>query len=425
MQKKAEAQGIVPNKRWFYVIFPLLMVCILSYMDRVNIAFAMPGGMAKDLSINASMVGLAAGIFFIGYLFLQVPAGHIAAKGRAKRFIAYSLIAWAIISVLTGFIQTTNQLLILRFLLGVSEGGMLPVVLTMVSQWFPEHERGRANALVIMFVPIAGMISGPLSGYIITSYDWRMLFIFEGILTLGFLVIWLKLAYDRPDDAPWISEDEKNYIQQQLTAEHERLTVLQTAQRTNSSFTAILADKVIWMMILIQFMYQFGIYGYTLWLPTILEQLTHSGMNKVGWLSFLPYFACMIGMFSISYLSDKLKIRKWFIVLSLFGFSLSLYLSVLTQAHMMLAYVCIIMAGFFLQAAAAPFWAIVPKLCTAESAGGARGIINALGNLGGFCGPYLVGILINSYNHQVGIYSLVVVLCMAAVLTIFLPKRCA
>lgn len=414
----------VPKKRWFYVIFPLLMVCILSYMDRVNIAFALPGGMGATLGMNASMAGLAAGIFFIGYLFLQVPAGQIASKGRAKRFIAYSLVAWAVISVLTGFIQTVNQLLVLRFLLGVAEGGMLPVVLTMVSQWFPEHERGRATAMVIMFVPIGGMLSGPLSGYVISNYDWRYLFIFEGILTLSFLFVWLKMAHDKPQDAKWISDAERNYIETELAKEKDRLNQSQRTQ-TTSLKEALRDNKIIWILILINFMYQFGIYGYTLWLPTLLGHLTHSGINTIGWLTFLPYLACMIGMFSVSYYSDKLKSRKWFVVVSLCGFGTSLYFSVFFQSYVIAAYLCLVMAGFFLQAAAAPFWTIIPRLFAPEVAGGARGMINALGNLGGFCGPYFVGVLISFYNNQVGIYCMVIVLLMAATLTAFLPKRCS
>ena len=174
----------IPRQRWLRIIPPILITCIISYMDRVNIAFAMPGGMDAELGISATMAGLAGGIFFIGYLFLQVPGGKIAVHGSGKKFIGWSLVAWAVISVLTGLITNQYQLLALRFLLGVAEGGMLPVVLTMISNWFPDAERGRANAIVIMFVPIAGIITAPLSGWIITVLDWRWLFIIEGLLSL-------------------------------------------------------------------------------------------------------------------------------------------------------------------------------------------------------------------------------------------------
>ena len=153
-------QADIPRQRWLRIIPPILIACIISYMDRVNIAFAMPGGMDEELGISATMAGLAGGIFFIGYLFLQVPGGKIAVHGSGKKFIGWSLVAWAVISVLTGVVTNQYQLLALRFLLGVAEGGMLPVVLTMISNWFPDAERGRANAIVIMF-PLRGSSPRP------------------------------------------------------------------------------------------------------------------------------------------------------------------------------------------------------------------------------------------------------------------------
>ena len=206
----------IPRQRWLRIIPPILIACIISYMDRVNIAFAMPGGMDADLGITASMAGLAGGIFFIGYLFLQVPGGKIAVHGSGKKFIGWSLVAWVVISILTGLVTNHYQLLFLRFALGVAEGGMLPVVLTMISNWFPDAERGRANAIVIMFVPIAGIITAPLSGWIITALDWRWLFIIEGLMSVAVLVLWVMAVCDRPQEARWISEKEKK-----ITAYHE------------------------------------------------------------------------------------------------------------------------------------------------------------------------------------------------------------
>ena len=169
----------IPMGRWLRILPPIMIVCIISYMDRVNIGFAMAGGMSDELGMTASVAGLAAGIFFIGYLFLQVPGGEFAAKRSGKKFISWTIVFWAIISILTGFATDVTHVLILRFLLGVAEGGMLPVVLTMVSMWFPNEERGRANAIVILFVPVAAIITGPLSGYIISMSNWKWLFIFR------------------------------------------------------------------------------------------------------------------------------------------------------------------------------------------------------------------------------------------------------
>ncbi|SCK16652.1 Sugar phosphate permease [Variovorax sp. HW608] len=411
----------IPQKRWLRVIPPILLACIISYMDRVNIAFGMPGGMSADLALSASTVGLAGGIFFIGYLFLQIPGGRLAALGSGKRFIAWSLVAWAVISILTGLVTQTWELLTLRFLLGVAEGGMLPVVLTMVGNWFPDKERGRANAMVIMFVPLAGMITAPLSGLILASLSWHWLFFTTGALSALFLLIWIPFASDSPETATWLSAEEKNYILAGLRA--ERAAAL-GKEVVSTSFHAVLRDPLIWRLIALNFFYQAGIYGYTLWLPTILKNLTHGGMGQVGMLAILPYIGTMAGMWSVSYLSDRTGKRRLFVVAPLLGFALSLFLSVHFQADIWVSYAFLICSGFFLQAAAGVFWTIPPKLCNPEAAGSARGLINALGNLGGFCGPYAVGVLIQQYSANVGIYCLAVALAMAAAIAATLPARC-
>ena len=408
----------IPRMRWLRILPPIMIVCIISYMDRVNIGFAMAGGMSAELGMSASIAGMAAGIFFIGYLFLQVPGGEFAAKRSGKKFISYTILFWALISVLTGFIHNSAQLLIARFMLGVAEGGMLPVVLTMVSNWFPNEERGRANAIVILFVPVAAIITGPLSGYIISISDWRWLFIAEGIVSLLVLIPWLVLVSDRPSTAKWLSSEEKNFIVERLQDERESLSKNSVKQ---ASLKDILPNKTMWKLIGLNFCYQSGIYGFGMWLPTLLKNLTHSGMNQIGWLSVLPYVGCAIGMLAISNISDRTGRRKIFVVVPLLGFAVCLLLSVKVQEYIWLSYAFLVGCGFFLQAAAGVFWTIPPRLFSPEVAGGARGAINALGNLGGFVGPYAVGLLVQLYSYDMGIYSLVALLAIGAVLTLSLP----
>lgn len=411
----------VVDLRWLRVIPPIVITCIMSYMDRINIAFAMPGGMADELGVSASMVGLAGGIFFVGYLFLQVPGGKLAVHGSGKRFIGWSLLAWAVISILTGFVTNHYQLLFLRFALGVAEGGMLPVVLTMISNWFPDKERGRANAIVIMFVPLAGIITAPLSGWIIAALDWRMLFIIEGLLSAVVMVLWMLTISDRPQEAKWISERERDYL---ITTLAEEQKAIAAKAVKNASLSEVMADKTLWHLIALNFFYQAGIYGYTLWLPSIVKELTQSGMGKVGMLATLPYIAAMFGMLMFSNLSDRSGKRRVFIAVPLAGLALCLTLSVILREQIWLSFAALVGCGFFLQAAAGIFWTIPAKIFSAEAAGGARGLINALGNLGGFCGPYIVGVLISQYSQSIGVYSLALSVALAAVLAMTLPRKC-
>ena len=415
------ARERIPALRWLRIIPPILITCIISYMDRVNIAFAMPGGMDSDLGISASMAGLAGGIFFIGYLFLQVPGGKLAVYGNGKRFIGWSLLAWAVISLLTGLASNHYQLLALRFALGVSEGGMLPVVLTMIGNWFPDAERGRANAIVIMFVPIAGILTAPLSGWIITSWDWRVLFFVEGVMSLIVMVLWHFTISNRPQEAKWISPAEKQYLIKTL---HDEQLVIKGKNTRKASLRQVMREPVMWRLILVNFFYQTGIYGYTLWLPTILKGLTNGNLEQVGMLAILPYVCAIFGMFLFSFLSDATGRRKLFVALPLGGFAACMALSVLLKDHIWWSYTALVGCGFFIQSAAGVFWSIPPRLFNAEVAGGARGVINALGNLGGFCGPYMVGVLIVAWSKDAGVYSLAISLAIAAVLALTLPARC-
>lgn len=416
-----ETPAQIPNGRWFHIIVPIMILCIVSYMDRTNIGFAIPGGMSKDLAMSASFAGFAAGIFFVGYLFLQVPGGHLAAKGVAKNFLTWSMVAWGFISIGTAYITSETQLIILRFALGVAEGGMLPVVLTMVAKWFPDEERGRATAIVIMFVPIANIVSGPIAGAVIQHFGWRDLFLFEGIASFFLIVPWVLMVQEDPEKAKWISPVEKAYILGRLKAEQEALA--KTPAVKNASFAQVMGNASMWKLIVINFFYQTAIYAFVIWLPTVIKNLTQTNIADVGMLSMLPYLGTMIGMYAIGRLSDRSGKRKQYVIIPLLGLALSLFCSVMLKEHIWLSFSCLVLAGAFLQAAAPVFWTIPPALFTASVAGGARGAINALGNLGGFLGPFLLGWLKDVFGGtDYGIFALVGFLVISALITTTLPN---
>jgi MFS family permease len=416
-----DAPKHIPNGRWFHIIFPIMTLCIVSYMDRTAISFALAGGMSKELGMSASFSGFAAGIFFVGYLVLQVPGGHLATHGVAKKFLTWSMAAWGVISIATAFTTTETQLIALRFVLGVAEGGMLPVVLTMISKWFPDKERGRATAITIMFVPIANIITGPISGQIIQSFGWRGLFLFEGLASFLLIIPWVLMVEEDPQKAKWISPIERDYILGNLRAEQEEIA--KTPAIKNASFLQVMGDSAMWKLIVINFFYQAAIYAFVIWLPTVIKNLTQTNIANVGFLSTLPYMGTMIGMYAIGRLSDKSGKRKRFVIIPLLGLALSLLLSVVFKNEIWLSFSCLVLAGAFLQAAASVFWTIPPLLFTAWVAGAARGAINALGNLGGFLGPFLMGWLTDVFGGtDYGVLALVAFLVISAVITTTLPN---
>jgi sugar phosphate permease len=343
-------------------------------------------------------------------------------NGSGKRFIAWSLVAWAIVSVATGFVTNHYQVLVLRFVLGVAEGGMLPVVLTMISNWFPDKEIGRANAFVMMFAPIGGMVTAPISGAIIQGLDWRWLFIIEGLLSIVVLAVWWGVISDRPQEARWLPAAEREYLLAELESDRQARSLKQPVSK--APLRDVFRNSSLMKLVALNFFYQTGDYGYTLWLPTILKNLTGANMAGVGLLAIVPFIATIIGIYVISTLSDKTGKRRLWVMVSLLCFAAALLASVVLRHNIVAAYIALVVCGFFLKAATSPFWSIPGRIASPEVAGGARGVINGLGNLGGFCGPWLVGMMIYLYGQNIAVCALAGSLVIAALITLTLPKNC-
>jgi sugar phosphate permease len=414
----------IPKGRWVRIIPPAVIVYIIAYMDRVNIGFAMAGGMNEALGLSMALSGLAAGIFYWGYLVLQVPGGHAAEHGSATKFILWTIVAWGGISLLTGFAQNSWQLLALRFLLGVAEGGVYPAVLVIVGNWFPQKELGRANALFLISLPLSSALTNPISGWLVAHYGWRALFFFEGIVSLALIAIWLPLISDRPEQAKWISPEEKEYLITTLAAEKaERDAHFKAQGQVKWSYGRLLLNKNIWIMIVIYICYTGGTVGYLIWLPTLLKKLTKMSLTSVGWLSVIPLVAAIAGVYLFGALSDRSGNRRFWCALALWGCGIWFCLATLLQNHIWLSYACLIVTGLLTKAMQGPCWSMPSLVFPPGVAGGARGIINGVGSLGGFLGPVLVGWLTSrTGNMNAGVYSLVVILILGGSVSMLMPK---
>jgi MFS family permease len=410
----------IPSARWWRIIPAAILVYIFSFMDRTNISFAMAGGMNEALTMTAALSGLAAGIFFVGYVIPQIPAGHFAEHGNAKQFIGISILFWGGLSILCGLVRNPTELLIIRFLTGVAEGGVWPAMLVIISHWFPNEERGRANAFFIMNIAIASIITGPLSGWIIAQFGWRWVFIGEGALTLLLILAWYPLIANRPEDAKWLSATERDWLIARLKAEQAGF---QGGSKPRVSYRAAMADLNLWKLVLLYFFYQVGIYGFAMWLPTLLKVLTNSGMAGIGWLSTLPYVAMIFGLYAFGQLSDRSGNRRLYTALPILGFAVCFFLSTVLKADIWVSYAFLVACGFFMQSASGVFWTVPPLIFPAQVAGGVRGIINALGNLGGFIGPLAVGWLrVKFDSYDAGVYFLTASLIAGFLLTLSLPQ---
>lgn len=415
----------VPSTRWFRILPPCVIIYIIAYMDRVNIGFAMAAGMNKDLGISSTYAGLAAGIFFWGYLLLQIPGGHIAEHGSPKKFIASTILAWGAISFLTGFVQTGWELYVMRFLLGVAEGGVYPAILVVVGKWFPRTEIGRANALFLISLPLSAVLTNPISGFVVDQYGWRALFYFEGVVSLVLLLIWWPLASDDPTKAKWISTAERDYIQAALAQDRasKEEEFARTDRSTKGTYRQLLLDKNLWIMSIIFICFLTGSYGFLIWLPTLLKELMKASLSSVGWLSVLPLTAAVIGLYSFGALSDRKGNRRGWCAIALCGFGIAFGLAAFIPHLRWISFALIVVTGLLSKAIAGPYWSMPDLLFPPGVAGGARGIINGIGNLGGFIGPVLFGWLTTlTGTTSAGIYALAAILVLGGLVCRFLPE---
>jgi len=375
------------NARWTRLIPIAILVYIISFMDRTNIGFAF-SGIGKSLHIGKAEEGLAGGIFFIGYLFLQIPGGHLAEHWSAKRFVGIMILIWGVFAILSGLVQNFTQLLIVRFILGVAEGGIWPAILVLISHWFPAKERARAYGFWMMNIAIASIITAPLSGWILTFGSWRWLFFIEGVFP--FLIAapaWWLFVADRPSEASWVSPAERAYIETTLAAERRNEPVA-------GGFSQVLRSSVVWQLVVVYFLIQIGFYGLNLWLPTLVKALTHKGFGTVGLITAIPYIVAIVGLWLNGWSADRTGRYSVHVFGAMVIAAITLVASVLVGGGnivLSIALVSLAMGGAL--AYDGPFWASASRALPAAVAGSAMGLINALGNLGGFVGPYLGGYL--------------------------------
>jgi MFS family permease len=376
----------VGRSRWTRLIPVAIVVYIISFMDRTNIGFAL-SGLQQDLHIDAAQQGLAAGIFFIGYLTLQITGGHLAERWSAKKFVGIMVLVWGVFAVLSGFVQTFWQLLVMRFFLGVAEAGIWPAILVLISHWFPAAERARAYGFWIMNIAISSIITAPLSGWILTFGDWRWLFWIEG--AFPFLIaapLWFGLVADHPREARWCSAEERDYIERSLAADRASEPAGHRGMRD------VVTNGVVWRLTVVYFLIQIGFYGLNIWLPHVVKTITGGASWQVGLVTAIPYVVAMAGLWFNARAADRTGRYSTHVFLSMAVGAVALVVSVWVGTSipvLAIALISLAMGGAL--AYDGPFWAAASRSMPVILAGAAMGFINALGNLGGFVGPYVGG----------------------------------
>jgi sugar phosphate permease len=370
--------------RWTRLIPVAIIVYIISFMDRTNIGFAF-SGMGSDLHISKAQQGLAGGIFFIGYLVLQIPGGHLAERWSAKKFVGIMILIWGVFAIVSGLVQNYTELLVVRFALGVAEGGIWPAILVLISHWFPARERARAYGYWMMNIAISSIITAPLSGWVLTWGDWRTLFFIEGAFPFVIAApLWWWLVADRPSQASWVSQEEREYIESSLAQENAEAP-------PSAGYRGVLRSSVVWRLVLVYFFIQVGFYGLNLWLPHLIKTTIGSTYLVVGAVTAIPYLFAIAGLWVNARSADRTGRYSIHVMASLALGAVALVLSVAFGSIVALSVFLISIAMAGALAYDGPFWASSSRAVPVALAGGAMGLINALGNLGGFAGPYLGG----------------------------------
>jgi len=405
----------------------LWLLYVVAFLDRVNVAYAALE-MSHDLGFSDRVFGLGAGIFFLGYVLLEIPGALIVERWSARRWIARIMISWGIITVFVGCVHTAHQFYAVRFLLGAAEAGFFPGVIVYLTHWFCRRDLAKALASFMAAQPISNLVGSPLAGKILGIHwygleGWRWLFVLEGIpaVILGFVTFFYLT--DWPVQAGWLPPEEREWITDELNREKKA----KAAVRSYTIAQALWQREVI-VLTLIYFLGATGIYGFSFWFPTILKRASGFSIGTVTLLVTLPYLAALAATLLNGWHSDRTQERHWHAAGPLFAGSCALFFIVLSASHLW------VQLGFFTVLAACIygyqpcFWPL-PTIILGDSAAAVSiGMINSLGNLGGFAGPFIMGYLVTrSGSFTSGLVWLMGSLLAAGILILYLrgftPRR--
>ena len=377
-------------------ILPLLFILyIVAYLDRANVAFAkLP--MTADLHFSDSVFGLGAGLFFLGYVILEIPSALIAERWSARLWLSRILITWGALTVLVGYVRTPMEFYVTRFLLGLAEAGFFPVVIVYLSHWFPAPTRARAFSGLILAVPVSFVLGAPLSAACLSINwfglpGWRWIFILQGLpaILLGFVTPFYMT--DRPHQAKWLSTEERDWLSSELQRE-----LLLKQQHGHTGILRALGSRRVLILGFALCLIVLASYGYIFWLPTTIKQ--HSGRSTVESTLFatLPFIVAALMVRPAARSSDRRDERRLHTAIPLIVAGVAFSISAVPNQPFPAVMFWLCVTGMCLWAWSPPFW-VLPTLTLGESAAAASiGLINSIGNIGGFLGPLMVGYIVTS-----------------------------
>lgn len=388
-------------------ILPLVVVIyFVAYMDRTNVGFA-AFGLTREFGFSATLFGWGAGIFFFGYFLAEVPSNIFLERTGARLWITRIMVTWGLIAGAMAFITGPVSFLVMRFLLGVAEAGFFPGIILYFTYWFPRQYRARVIAALYIAVPGSNALTAVISGALLQLdgvlglHGWQWLFIVEAFpsVLLGFFV--LALMTDRPSQATWLQPEEREWLENTMRAEKES----QVAAHGHFTLRQALTDRRVLILSAIYFTIVSATYGITFFLPVILRSLQYSDW-QTGLVTAIPYVIGTVGMLVWSWSSDRHKERRWHFIAGAVVSAVGLAAAGPVLGSL-LAIAAISVAAIGLYGSKPAFWPMPGDLLTGTAAAGGIAMINSIGNLGGFVGPYILGYLKDSTGgYEAGLYFL-------------------
>jgi D-galactonate transporter len=402
-------------------LLPFLFLCyVAAYLDRVNVGFAKLQ-MLNDLQFSETIYGLGAGIFFIGYFFFEVPSNIIMHRVGGRVWIARIMITWAILSAATLFVTTPLMFYVIRFFLGVAEAGFFPGIVLYLTYWFPAKRRSRMNALFMIGIPVAGVIGGPLSGWIMRALSgvyglasWQWLFLLEAVPSAILGVVTLFYLPNSIRGSKWLSDEEKRVLEENIAQDN--------TGKQDHSLARVFGNGKVWLMAAIYFCCMMGLYGVGFYLPTLIKAAGVKDTLDVGLLTAIPYGCAVVAMLLVAKSADRTRERRWHFAISSALGGLGLFLSTVYGDNVMLAMAALSLGTAGLLATMPVFWTYPSAILGGTAAAAGIAMINSVGNLAGFVSPSIIGWMKDvTQSTNAGMYVVAGALFVGAVLSLLQP----
>jgi D-galactonate transporter len=399
-------------------LMPFLFLCfVAAYLDRVNVGFAKLQ-MQAALQFSDAVYGAGAGIFFIGYFLFEVPSNLLMTRTGARIWIARIMISWGLISSALMFTTSAASFYVLRFLLGVAEAGFFPGIILYLTYWYPAQRRARMVALFMSGVAVAGVVGGPLSGWIMKAFaglngwsGWQWLFLLEGLPSV-LLGLWtLFYLDDGIRAARWLSEDDKQALERELAAERSQQQQLPLAR--------LFGSGKVWLLALVYFLCVMGLYGVSFWLPQLIKNSGVTDVFDIGLLSAVPYGVAALTMVLAARHSDRTGERRWHTAGAALAGALGLVVATVYSDNTVIALAALSVATAGILSTFPIFWSLPTAMLGGAAAAAGIAMINSIGNLAGFVAPYLVGAIRDATGSTAsGIYLIAASLAAGALLVV-------